>query len=73
MVMSETCIDDPLGTVKAATGIASELEQFGCAINVSTSLNDLTTARMSVRNAPVTPFFDPVVSGLTPDRFFWMA
>src|SRR5215203_4599534 len=71
--MSETCIDDPFGTAKAATGIASELEQLGCAINVSANINDLTTARMAARNGPVTPFFDPVVSGLTPDRFFWMA
>lgn len=71
--MSETCIDDPLGTVKAAMGIVFELEQLGCAINVSTNINDLTIARMAVRNGPVTPFFDPVVSGLTPRRFFWMA
>lgn len=71
--MSETCIDDPLGTVKAATGIASDLEQLGCVIHVSTNLNDLTTARMAARNGPVTPFFDPMVSGLTPDRFFWIA
>ena len=71
--MSETCIDDPLGTVKAVTGIASELEQLGCEINVSTDISDLATARLAARNAPASPFFDPQVSGLTPDRFFWMA
>ena len=71
--MSETCIDDPLGTAKAATGIASELERLGFAINVGKNLNDLTAARMTTRNGPVTPFFDPLVCGLTPDRFFWMA
>ena len=71
--MSETCIDDPLGTVKVATGIASELEQWGFTINVSANINDLTTARMAAGNVWRHPVFDPVVSGLTPDRFFWMA
>lgn len=70
--MSETSIDDPFGAVKAATGIAFEIEQLGCTIGVSADINDLTAVRIKARNGPASPFFDPLVSGLTPDRFFWM-
>ena len=70
--MSEASIDDPFGAVKAAAGIALEFEQLGYSIAISADIGDLTAARIKARNAPVSPFFDPLVSGLAPDRFFWM-
>jgi hypothetical protein len=70
--MSAFCIKDPFGTVKTVARLAAQIEELGCTISVETDIVELNAARLALRGEQVSPFFDPEVSGLTDDRFFWM-
>ncbi len=70
--MSVFCIKDPFGTMKIVAKIAAQIEEIGCSISVETDIVELNTARLALRGEQVSPFFDPEVSGLTDERFFWM-
>ena len=70
--MSVFCIRDPFGTVKVVARLAAQIEEFDCSISVETAVDEFDSTRFALRGEHVSPFFDPVVSGLTEDRFFWM-
>lgn len=70
--MTLSHISDPLAAVRAVTSLSRELEDLGYSISTSSSINDLESCRVNRRGSQITPFFDPGVSGLATDRFFWM-
>ena len=71
--MPRLYLEDPLASVKVCASLATALEQLGFTISVSTDLPKLNSTRLAARQTPVSPYFDPGISNLTPDRFFWMA
>lgn len=70
--MSQLCVEDPLGTAKVCAALAAEIERLGYSILVSADLEKLNASKIAARNEPVSPFFDPEICNLTPERFFWM-
>jgi hypothetical protein len=66
------CIRNPYGAAKAVSKISAEIEELGCQINIESDVQELNSTRIAVRGDAVSPFFDPEVAGLDPDRFFWM-
>jgi hypothetical protein len=66
------CIRNPYGAVKAVSKLSAEIEELGCQISIESDVQELNSARIVARGDAVSPFFDPVVAGLDPDRFFWM-
>ena len=70
--MSQLCVEDPLGTVQVCAALVAEIEQMGFAINISSDAEKFSATKLTTRNTPVSPFFDPEVCNFTPERFFWM-
>jgi hypothetical protein len=65
-------IGDPLAATLAIASLSKELEELGFKVSTSSNISDLVACRVNRRGSQITPFFDPEVSGLGTDRFFWM-
>ncbi|HMT14985.1 MAG TPA: hypothetical protein PKE19_09565 [Aestuariivirga sp.] len=63
---------DPLGTVRVCCAMVRELEDCGLKIEASSDLMALGDVRKAARGSSVSPYFDPEVTELSPDRTFWM-
>ncbi len=70
--MSQLCVEDPLGTIKVAANLATQLETMGHSIVISSNPEELNVAKLAARNETVSPFFDAGICNFEPDRFFWM-
>ena len=71
--MPQSSLEDPLGTARTCAGFANELEQMGYRIHVSSDLAELSALKLSVRNEPLAPFFDPEFCNLSPERNLWLS
>lgn len=70
--MAAAYLQDPLAIVQAASLLHAKLSQLGYQISLSDDAEALTRFKLQAREEPLTPYFDPAVSGLTRERFFWM-
>ena len=71
--MRQICLEDPLNAVRVCTSFADELGSMGYEIQTGTSLVDLSELKRGARNEGLSPFFDPEICNLTPDRIFWLS
>jgi hypothetical protein len=65
-------LQDPLGAVRVAARLLEQSREFGLETRISSDFNAFATLRQELRGKPVSPMFDPVTGGLTPERAFWM-
>lgn len=65
-------LQDPLGAVRVASRLLEQSREFGLETRISTDFNAFATLRQELRGKPVSPMFDPLTGGLTPERAFWM-
>jgi hypothetical protein len=65
-------LSDPLGAAHVATRLHAKLLSLGLRLKISNDLVVLNAFSQALRGKPVSPYFDPAISGLQPERVFWM-
>ena len=51
--MSQLCVEDPLGTAKVCTALATELEQMGFAVNIGADARKFNATKIATIHKPV--------------------
>jgi hypothetical protein len=65
-------ISDPLGAAHVAVQLHAKLRLLGLRLTVGNDLAALNNFSLRLRGKPISPYFDPAVAGLPPERAFWM-
>lgn len=65
-------LQDPLGAVRVASRLLEQSREFGLETRISSDFKAFASLRQELRGKPVSPMFDPITGGLTPERAFWM-
>ncbi|MDP9137656.1 MAG: hypothetical protein M3N38_05710 [Pseudomonadota bacterium] len=64
---------NPLAAARVISALYEQTRQMDVRIEVSTDLDAFASVRSSIREEPVSPFFDPTVTHLDPAKAFWTA
>jgi hypothetical protein len=63
---------DPLGAAHVAVELHAKLRALGLRLTVGSDLAAFNNFSLQLRGKPVSPYFDPAIAGLRPERAFWM-
>jgi hypothetical protein len=64
---------DPLGAAKVVTRLENELNDIGFTIQVASDLVEFNALKLKLRGERASPYHDPDICGLPPEREFWMS
>jgi hypothetical protein len=71
-VQSSKGINDPVGAAHVAVQLHAKLRALGLQLTAGSDLAALNNFSLQLRGKPVSPYFDPIIAGLPPERAFWM-
>jgi hypothetical protein len=66
-----TGLANPLAAARVAAALFEQARGMGIRLDISSDFGRLATLRQTLRNGPVSPFFDPAVTELGNDKAFW--
>ena len=64
---------NPLAAARVVSALYDQAQEMGIRLTTSTDFHAFAELRRSLRNGPVSPFFDPAITDLNESKAFWTA
>ena len=66
-----TGLANPLAAARVADALFEQARAIGIRLEISSDFSRFAALRQTLRNGPVSPFFDPAITQLGNDKAFW--